>query len=203
MQQAFDKRTPSSVLWFGDNPHKGLGIFSFNGFELKKHRAHQPQFKIIVPVVVKKDDVKFTLFAIWAHNPGDPDGQYITQVWKAVKHYDRLIKRTGTILTGDFNSNSIWDRPKRAGNHTTVVDMLQRKGIQSVYHLHHRQQQGAEKHPTLYLYRHKDKPYHLDYCFVSADFLSILHKVEIGSFAKWKIYSDHSPLVVQFNATKQ
>ncbi len=26
----------------------------------------------------------FTLFAIWANNPHDRDGQYITQVWKAI-----------------------------------------------------------------------------------------------------------------------
>ena len=46
-------------------------------------------------------------------------------------------------------------------------------------------------HPTLYMYRKKDKPYHIDYCFVSADLAEKLESVEIGAYDQWVQYSDH------------
>jgi exonuclease III len=80
-----------------------------------------------------------------------------------------------------------------------VIKRLEEKGIYSSYHLHHKQTQGKEKHPTLYMYRHKDKPYHIDYCFVSADLADKLNSVEIGAYKFWTQYSDHVPLIVTFN----
>jgi len=190
---------PTAVLWFGDNSNKGLGIFSYSNYRFKVLRNHNPDLKMIIPIAVTGGAIDFTLFAIWANNPGDPEGQYVEQVWKAVHHYKRQLKNKQTILVGDFNSNTIWDRKSRAGNHSNVVKKLERKGIHSCYHLHHRQIQGREQHPTFYLYKHKDKPYHLDYCFASADFIAALKSVEIGDHDFWKTYSDHVPVMVEFD----
>jgi exodeoxyribonuclease III len=192
------KRIPKSMLWFGNNPHKGMGIFAYSDYSLKLHQSYNETIKWVVPIVVGNGLHRYTLFAVWAHNPQDPDGQYVTQVWKATKHYQKLIKKTNTILMGDFNSNTIWDKPKREGNHSTVVAHLKAKNIHSVYHQHFNQMQGTEKHPTFYLYRHKAKPYHLDYCFASGDWIEKLSAVEIGHFRTWKKYSDHVPLMVSF-----
>jgi len=137
-----------------------------------------------------------TFFAIWANNPNDKDGQYVEQVWKAIHHHDSLLKAKPAILTGDFNSNTIWDRPHRAGNHSSVVKYLEQRGIRSAYHLHHQQVQGTEQHPTFYLYRHQNKPYHLDYCFVSETIAKQIESVEIGAHDFWTKYSDHVPVIV-------
>ncbi|MEO7049872.1 MAG: hypothetical protein ABI091_31500, partial [Ferruginibacter sp.] len=100
---------------------------------------------------------------------------------------------------GDFNSNTIWDYKKsRLGTHTAVVNQLENKRIFSAYHLYHKQAQGREKHPTFYMYRHKDKPYHIDYCFASADMIGRLKSVEVGGYDTWIKYSDHVPLIVTF-----
>lgn len=56
----------------------------------------------------------------------------------------------------------------------------------------------VQKHPTFYLYRHLNKPYHLDYCFVSNDLLKRLSKVEVGNHSVWTSFSDHMPLVIKF-----
>lgn len=189
---------PTSALWFGRNLNKGLGIFSYGGFGLRCLRVHNDAFKLVVPLAVTGGGFDFTLFAIWANHPEDKDGPYITQIWKAMSHYSRLIKKKRTVLVGDFNSNTIWDRPRRAGNHSTVVQALAKKGIGSVYHQHFNQLQGSEAHPTYYLYKHQDKPYHLDYCFASADMLAHLQSVEIGDYATWRPYSDHVPLIINF-----
>lgn len=190
---------PTDMLWFGTNNNKGLGIFSYSTYRFKLKRTHNPELKMIVPVAVKGGAIDFTLYAVWANNPGDPDGQYVEQVWKALQHYNKHLRRKQTMLAGDFNSNTIWDRKSRAGNHSNVVKRLERKGIYSCYHLHHGQSQGKEAHPTFYLYRHQDKPYHLDYCFASKDMADKIVSVEIGDYDAWKQYSDHVPVIVNYD----
>ncbi len=102
-------------------------------------------------------------------------------------------------MVGDFNSNTIWDRPRREGNHSRLVEKLEAYQIFSTYHYFHQQQQGKEEHATLFLYRNQNKPYHIDYCFASHYFVDKLKHVEIGSFEDWTTYSDHCPLTVEFN----
>lgn len=190
---------PNDSLWFGKNMHKGLGIFSYSDFTFKVSDAYNDNFKMIIPITVSGKHFSFNLFAVWANNPADPDGQYVTQVWKAIHHYDTTITNKQTILIGDFNSNTIWDKPRREGNHSAMVQHLERKDIYSVYHKHFNQTQGQEQHPTLYMYRHKDKPYHIDYCFASIDMIRNLKSVEVVEYEFWKDYSDHVPVIVTFD----
>ena len=194
-----DTKLPASILWYGTNPHKGLGVFSYSDYRFQLLDCHNPNFKNILPIAVTGGKVDFIMFAIWANNPEDKDGQYVTQVWKAINYYEDLITENKTILIGDFNSNTIWDKPRREGNHTTVVNKLESKKIYSTYHQYFNQIQGKEEHPTLYLYRHENKPYHLDYCFASNDFIEILDSVEVGTYQHWTMHSDHKPLIINFN----
>lgn len=194
-----DTPLPTDTLWFGTNQNKGLGIFSYSNFRFKVIDTHNPDLRMIIPIAVTGGQIDFTLYAIWANNPNDPDGQYTEQVWKAINYYNQQMTNQQTILIGDFNSNTIWDRKYRSSNHSNVVKKLEEKGIYSAYHLHHKQTQGDEKHPTLYMYRHSDKPYHIDYCFVSQDFADKIQSVEIGDYDYWMQYSDHVPVIVTFN----
>jgi len=203
----FDKLTfsapalkPSQSVWFGQNRNKGLGIFSYSDYKIRVLGSHNEKFQMVIPVAVKNKQSRFNLFAIWANNPRDPDGQYVTQVWKAIKYYDRIIRKRGTMLIGDFNSNTIWDKPHREGKHSAVVNWLEEKGICSVYHRHFNQAQGSEKHPTLYMYRHKEKSYHIDYCFASGDMMDRLESVEVGDYEYWRQFSDHMPMIVNFRS---
>jgi exonuclease III len=191
---------PNDLLWFGKNRNKGLGIFSYSKFKFKLLKTHNPDLRMIIPVKVTDGKYNFTLYAIWANNPEDLDGQYIEQVWKAIQHYDNHLKNEKTILIGDFNSNTIWDKKHREANHSNVVKFLENKGIFSSYHLFHKQIQGKETHPTLYMYRHQDKPYHIDYCFVSKDMARKIKSVEIGTFDLWSKHSDHVPVIVTFKS---
>ncbi|MBO9583764.1 MAG: endonuclease/exonuclease/phosphatase family protein [Flavobacterium sp.] len=192
-------KLPSDILWYGANPNKGIGVFSYGDYRFRLLDCHNPDFKNILPIAVTEGKIDFTLFAIWANNPTDKDGAYVTQIWKAINYYEDLIRETKTILIGDFNSNTIWDKPRREGNHTTVVNKLAEKKIFSTYHTYFNQVQGKEEHPTWYLYRHENKPYHLDYCFASNDFIKALEHVEIGSYQDWTMHSDHKPLIIKFN----
>lgn len=197
----FSKTTPlpSDCIWYGTNPHKGLGVLSYSSYKFKLLEIHNPAFKTVLPIAVSGGAVDFILFAIWANNPMDKDGQYIGQIWKAIHYYESLLSSHKCILAGDFNSNTIWDKPKRVGNHSALVEKLAAHKIYSSYHHFYAQQQGKEKHATLYLYRHKNKPYHLDYCFASDYFMERLAAVKVGSYRAWTAHSDHKPLMVSFN----
>jgi exodeoxyribonuclease III len=190
---------PTDMLWFGTNKNKGLGIFSYSDFRFKQLDIYNPAIKMVIPIAVSGEKFDFTLFAIWANNPTDKDGPYVEQIWKALHQYEYQLSNRRTILIGDFNSNTIWDRKRRVSNHSNVVKVLHQKGIVSSYHLHHKQTQGKEEHPTLYMYRHKNKPYHIDYCFTSVDMAKKIQSVEIGLYDDWIKYSDHVPVAVTFN----
>jgi exodeoxyribonuclease III len=190
---------PNDVLWFGENKHKGLGVFSYSDYKFQLLDQNNADIKFISPISVTGGRLDFTLFAIWANNRNDPDGQYIEQVWKAINYYDQLLNDKRIILTGDFNSNKIWDRNHRTANHSTVVAFLEEKNIFSVYHKHLNQEQGKEKHPTFFLQRNKEKPYHIDYCFASADLYNKVKSLEIGTYEYWITQSDHVPLIINFD----
>lgn len=75
--------------------------------------------------------------------------------------------------------------------------------MQSISHIQHtnahlNQIPGEEIHPSFYLYRHKDKPYHIDYCFASKEFIDLIEEVEVGLYEDWNMFSDHKPLQITF-----
>ncbi len=189
---------PQDLLWYGQNPHKGLGVFSYSNFRFRLLEAHDPEIRTILPITVSGGDLDFTLFAVWANHPQAKQLQYSGQMWQALQAYDQLIQPERSILIGDFNSNTIWDRKNRAYNHSNIVARLGEKGIHSAYHVHFDQIQGQEKQPTFYLYRQLNKPYHLDYCFASQDFTQKLNGVDVGLHEQWATYSDHVPLLVEY-----
>lgn len=195
-----DTLKASDNLWFGKNKNKGFGIFSYSNFKFKVLDIHNEDFRMVIPIAVTGGHFDFTLFAVWAYNPTDKDGRYITQVWKAINHYESLLINKTAILIGDFNSNTIWDYKKhRLSDHSSVVKYLEERRIFSTYHIHHKQIHGTEVHSTYYMYRHKEKAYHIDYCFVSADLAEKLKSVEVGDYDYWIKYSDHVPLIVTFD----
>ena len=96
----------------------------------------------MAPIYVTGGKFDFILFAIWVNNREDKEGQYVEQVWKTVNFYAELLKVENVILIGDLNSNKIWVKPKRTGNHSAVVQKLAENCIHSLYHKHHKEKQG-------------------------------------------------------------
>lgn len=188
----------SDFYWYGDNPHKGIGIFSYGDLKIKLLDIHNPDFRYVLPLSVQDDKRDIIVFAIWAQKP-QKHNFYSEQVWNAIHYYNDLLNNENVILIGDFNSNSIWDNPKRIYNHTNIVDYLKVKNIISTYHYFHNQLHGAEKDSTFFLYRKVDKPYHIDYCFASSNLINKLIDVRVGDHETWTKYSDHVPLITTFD----
>lgn len=197
----FGATTPKPIdsYWYSDGGKKGLGLFSYSDYKFDLLPEFNPEFRYILPFRVSGFGQTFTLMAIWAmNNKENYEARFIGQVWLAINYYKDLLDNS-IILVGDFNSNKIWDYHSRIGTHTDVVNKLADKNIHSVYHKYFGLEQGKEVHPTLYLYRKKAKPYHIDYCFVSSDLLDKVKEVEIGTYEDCALYSDHSPLNIKID----
>lgn len=188
----------NDIFWFGNNPNKGIGVFSYGDFKIKLLDVHNPDFKYVLPLFIYNAKINLTVFAVWSQKPEQHDC-YTEQVWNAVHFYSNLLENDNVILIGDFNSNSVWDKPNRVFNHSNLVEYLKIKNIFSTYHHFHNQVQGQEKDNTLFMYRKIEKPYHIDYCFASLKLINRLKNVEVGSYEMWTKYSDHKPLAVTFD----
>lgn len=104
-----------------------------------------------------------------------------------------------TIVAGDFNSNSYWDREYKLKSHTAAVSRFRKLGLESACHQFFGHSQGAEPHPTLWFRKNKQNPYHVDYVFLSRQLLSKLKSVTVGDCDGWVASSDHSPVLVEID----
>jgi exonuclease III len=189
---------PTAQLWVGDNPWKGLGVFSFTGLELELSEPCDESLRYFLPVRVR-GDYHFNLLAAWAMVHADPLWSYIGQVYRALERYADFIEAGETVLAGDLNSNQIFDRRPRIGNHSDVVARLAARGIVSGYHKYFRERHGEERHNTFYLYRNRFRGFHLDYCFLPTSWLRYLKSVSVGRYEQWKQASDHMPVFVKLD----
>jgi len=197
LEQALSDYNYNDIFWIGDNKHKGVAVITRNQYKIKLISKYSTDFKYIIPLKLEDNNsaIEINLFVIWAMpNKEHRSKSYVGQVWGAINYYEPLL-RSESILIGDFNSNVFWDK-ERKYNHTSVVNFLQERNIVSLYHVQNQEQQGDEKEPTFYFYKKKEKPYHLDYCFLSDQLVSENTTLEIGKFEDWIKFSDHMPLFV-------
>jgi endonuclease/exonuclease/phosphatase family metal-dependent hydrolase len=98
------------------------------------------------------------------------------------------------IIIGDLNSNKIWDRKHRICNHSDVVRELEEKGIDSLYHKFHNEEQGKESIPTFFLQKNLAKPYHIDHVYGSNQLINSVQQIVLGKVEEWLSLSDHMPM---------
>jgi exodeoxyribonuclease-3 len=186
-----------STVWFGESGSRGVLVVSSAHYRLTT--IAMPDLpKFFVPIAVDGAE-RFLLIAIWAM-PNDRESRYVRGVVRAVEACASLIAGQSTVLMGDFNSNPYWDSLfPRTANHSTLVERLRDLGCVSAYHHLSGEEHGAESVPTYFQYNHRDKPYHLDYCFLPAAWSSRLQRVTIARHDQWRRWSDHRPLIVELD----
>jgi len=188
-------------IWIGDNPNKGLGIFTFNGYGLELADDYDPSIRHIAPVHVSGPS-SLNLLAVWAINTRKEgwSKKRTAPFLQSMTHYDEFLKNGPTIVAGDFNNHVRWDKPGKLNNHANAVSRLSEIGLVSAYHDERKVEHGNETEPTLYWRdRRKDGPiYHIDYIFIPKQWCSKITELTIGSFEDWcgSKLSDHVPIVV-------
>jgi exonuclease III len=187
---------PTRQLWFGENPNRGLGIFSWTNLEFSADTCYDPSIQYCIPVKISGER-SFNLLAVWAMAHTDPRLSYIAQVNLAIINYRNFIQETNTILMGDLNSNPHQDPLARLGSHDWVVRSLADLDMVSAYHYFYRETQGHESQSTFFMNRKIERPFHLDYVFIPRRWLKKLAKVRIGKPAVWLKLSDHCPIFLE------
>jgi len=197
-----------NYLWVGTSKNKGIGIFPKSGnkvehldwsgsFKLQGlHTTSQAtswstqDLKLFLPFRLNN---QYNVLACWTKGSDSQIFGYMGQFWKYLQIHREELNKQNTIIAGDFNSNSIWDKQDRWWSHTDTINELTTINIESLYHYQTGEKQGQETQPSFYLHRNTEKPYHIDYFFMSSHLLSV-SKVELGNIKDWLTVSDHMPL---------
>lgn len=180
-------------LWHGKTKNKGIGIFAKAGIHLERIEWPDDGLELFLPCRI---DRRFIMLAVWTKQANSPNFAYIGQFWKYLQKHKVRLSNGRTIICGDFNSNVRWDEWDRWWNHSDVVRELQEIGIRSVYHHANAEIQGKETRPTFFLHRDRAKSYHIDYAFVSSDFVCEMQVTcEVGDMETWLPISDHLPII--------
>jgi exodeoxyribonuclease-3 len=187
---------PTSSVWIGANIHKGLGVFSFSGLKLKRHKSYAPGFRWIAPIEVS-GDYNFNLLAVWAFFSQKRPQGYRGVVLEALERYKPFLQSKESVFAGDFNNNVIWDKPGRDYNHSSASQVMRSEfALESAYHVFHAEREGVETSPTFYWLWRKEHPYHIDYCYLPSSWVQRITDVRVGSYEDWRSYSDHVPVVI-------
>lgn len=194
---------PPSVVWVGDNQHKGLGVFGFGDFRVTLDSRYDPTIRWIAPIRVE-GPVQFHLLAVWAlhtEEPGEKRKDIVGPLLRALDQFGDFLTAAPLVVIGDFNNHVQWDRPGKLNNHTNAVDRLAQLGLFSAYHHSRSMPQGQESEPTIYWQtRTKDgETFHIDHCFLPTDWQTRLRRYEVGTFEDWtgKGHSDHVPIFAE------
>jgi exonuclease III len=200
-------------LWIGKSKNKGVGVFAKNGHKLQKqdwngyykidgiefpHPSQSWKTEDLELFLPCKINDEINLLAVWTKGANSPSFGYMGQFWKYIQIHRADLSKKNTIILGDFNSNSVWDEPDRWWSHGDVINELRRAGIESLYHFQFDEQQGKENTPTFYMHRNPEKPYHIDYIFLSSELLE-KSLLQVGDIADWLKVSDHIPLINDIN----
>lgn len=165
--------------WVGHHKNKGLAIFSKQSLEFEKVNAHY--LRHFVPFKINDKRV----IAVWAMKP------YIEEMVVYFSIHETLLGEN-TIIIGDFNSNVIWDRKHKDRSHSTLNSLFKKYNLSSVYHMLNGIEYGQEVEKTFYMYRKRDKAYHIDYVYCSEKYMGTY---SIGEPDFWLNYSDHMPIL--------
>lgn len=181
--------------WAGTNNRKGLGIIGYAEHDYKVSNLYTDELPWFIPLEIA--DINLHVLAVWAHVKTQ-QLRYVRVTHAAIDRYQNFITESPTVITGDYNSNTIWDKlhPKRS--HSLLVEKLHGLGIDSLYHKQTKELEGSEATPTLYMYRNPEKGYHIDFAFMT-DSLLPRSVMEIGKPEIWLRESDHMPVVADIN----
>ena len=188
-------------VWIGQSPDKGLAVFAFNGYTAHLAKPFYRTLRYVAPVHIS-GPVECNLLAVWAQNTvrGVSRKNHPGPLQRALSRYKRFLSDRPSIVGGDLNNNTIWDKPGWCINHTAAVGALKDLGLVSAYHAIRGERHGRETVPTLYWRdRTKDGPtYHIDYVFLPDRWISRVRSLRVGTFEEWcgSGLSDHVPIVV-------
>ena len=197
-------RIKHDPVWIGQNPNKGLAVFTFNGYTARLSKPYYRTLQYIAPVHIS-GPVACNVLAVWAQNAsgGVRRKNQAGPLHTALSRYKPFLSDHPTVVAGDLNSNAIWDKPGWRINRMATVDALEGLGLVSACHTVRDELHGRETIPTLYwMDRTKDGPtYHIDYVFLPDRWVDRVKGLSVGTFEGWcgSGLSDHVPIIIDID----
>ena len=192
------KKWAENHFWIGESKHKGLGIFAMGSVEIQRLNWEDNGLQMFLPSRVNN---QFNLVGVWTKRANSSTFRYIGQLWKYVNLHKDKLAASQTVLCGDLNSNKIWDTKHRVCNRSDVVRELNNINMVSLYHTITGEDQGVETTSTYYQQKNLQKPYHIDYAFLSAGFFNNQRNtISVGNHNEWLGLSDHVPITFTINS---
>lgn len=195
---ALEEVGATSMQWIGGNPNKGLSVVAFGGWQLRIDDSFDPGYQWVMPVHLT-GPAHVRLLAVWDMNHrgnGHQSARRYGACRASMGHYQEFLSGAAdlVLISGDFNNSVRWDAPTKSAKFGDFMDQLETRGFVSAYHYHRTSERGNEPDPTLWWTRSINRPYHIDYTFVSRP--ESIQTVTVGTHVDWIAHSDHSPMTL-------
>lgn len=192
-----EARKPAEVapgdIWLGPNPRNGLAALTGLGYDVRLVDPHPGSPWSIVPLELA-GPTQLRILMVWTRR----EHKYMQGLDAALTLYSDFLLEGPSVVLGDFNANAIWKQPRMPADFSRVAARLESQfGMVSAYHKWFGESYGEETRPTHYFWRQRERPFHIDYCFVPSS--AVLQNVAVRDEEPWASLSDHRPLVVDFS----
>lgn len=145
----------------------------------------------------------FGVLGIWSCPPADKSTTYGHHVVSSINSRADWLANTPSIVAGDFNLAPFGIEDSKTGVLQEIFTRMTDLGYVSIYHHRTGEPYGSETANTYFHYRHEDKGFHIDYCFVHRDLLPRVANFDVGLYEQYvrstdtaKGASDHVPLIL-------
>lgn len=163
--------------WIGFNEDKGLGVFAFNGVQLRVHPSYSERFQLYLPVEVS-GPCNFHLLGCWMADKRTKPAGTSNHPKEAVEFYRDFLTAKPAVVAGDFN-------------YYIPEPELSEMGLKSA--------NGWLPRQTHYHKRKRSsRPITVDYMFAPKRGEPRLSRFQVGKADEWLEHSDHVPLIGDF-----
>jgi len=184
--------------WIGFNPDKGLGVFSFGDLTLTRSASYAETYALYLPVTVT-GWCHFNLLGLWAADPRKIPAGATNDPAAALCHYRGFLATGPTVVTGDFNRLPQQISARRGGPGSSVVDLLAGAGLTNAdFAMSDASGQPALRR-THFHQRKFSRGFVVDYIFIPTAEAACLVAFEVGDPHDWITWSDHVPLMAEFD----
>jgi exodeoxyribonuclease III len=186
------------AIWAGKEEGIGLGVFSFSKDINLTMLIDEIKYEWIVPIKVS-GKADFVLIAVWTKRiPGLSYGKLL---YSALEEYEHFLRNNRVIIVGDFNLDkklpASYAGIQGIQGFDRIIDLFRSYGMESSYHYFYKESFGLESKATYNHHKKINKPFHIDYCFVSKEILQGTQQFYIGEGQEWTGLSDHFPLIME------
>ena len=144
---------------------------------------------------------RFNLLGLWAADPRKVPAGATNDPAAALQHYRSFLAAGPAVVAGDFNRLPQQMSVRRNGPGSSVVDLLAGAGLTNAdFAMSDASGQPALRR-THFHQRKFSRGFVVDYIFIPASEAAHLTAFEVGDPHDWITWSDHVPLVAEFDLT--